>query len=116
MPASGVIPSPNIWHHADVYEIENRCVDPDRSIESAMREIYDWSGSDVLDLGCGTGFHLPRWASDARSVIGVEPHRDLAALATRRTARLGNVDVRIGTAQSVPVADASVDMMQARWL
>lgn len=115
MPAPGVIPSPNIWHHADVYEIENRSVDPDRNIESAMREICDWSGSDVLDLGCGTGFHLPRWASDARSVIGVEPHRDLATLASRRTARLGNVEVRTGTAQSVPVPDASVDMMQARW-
>ena len=25
----------------------------------------DWSGRDVLDIGCGTGFHLPRFAATA---------------------------------------------------
>ena len=36
-----------------------------------------WAGRSVLDLGCGTGFHLPRFAATAASVIGVEPHPDL---------------------------------------
>ncbi|MGH8964272.1 MAG: class I SAM-dependent methyltransferase, partial [Actinomycetes bacterium] len=53
--SDGTVPSPNIWHNTDLYELENRCADPDRNIESAIREIYDWSGRDVLDLGCGTG-------------------------------------------------------------
>ena len=26
----------------------------------------DWTGRDVLDIGCGTGFHLPRFAATAR--------------------------------------------------
>ena len=30
-----------------------------------MASLADWSGRDVLDLGCGTGFHLPRFASAA---------------------------------------------------
>ncbi|MGZ4429086.1 MAG: class I SAM-dependent methyltransferase [Nocardioidaceae bacterium] len=115
MPLPGAVPSPNIWHHPQTYETENRAVDPDGHLESALRELADWSGRDVLDLGCGTGFHLPLWAATARSVVGVEPHPDLARLAARRTARLANVTVREGTAQQVPLPAASVDVMQARW-
>jgi SAM-dependent methyltransferase len=120
-PLPGSVPSPNIWHHPETYEIENRSVDPDGVIESAMRDVLGgsgWAGQDFLDLGCGTGFHLPRWASGqggARAVYGVEPHPDLAAVAARRTRRLANVTVLAGTAQRVPLPDASVDVMQARW-
>jgi SAM-dependent methyltransferase len=114
-PLDGAVPSPNIWQHPQTYEIENRAVDPDGAIEAAMRSVASWQHRDFLDLGCGTGFHLPRWAVDARSVLGVEPHPDLAAVAVRRTARLPQVSVRVGTAQRVPAPDASVDVAQARW-
>ncbi len=113
--AGGVIPSPNIWRHPEVYELENRAVDPDGVIEAAMRAVRDWRGATVLDVGCGSGFHLPRFAADASRVIGVEPHPPLVALARRRTAGLAAVDVRAGTAQQLPVPDASVDVVHARW-
>ena len=113
--SDGAVPSPNIWNAPETYELENRAADPDRRIESAMRAVHDWAGSDVLDLGCGTGFHLHRWAEHARSVTGVEPSADLAAIARRRTSRLGAVRVLQGTAQQVPLPDASVDVVQARW-
>jgi len=80
-----------------------------------MTEIADWSGRTVLDVGCGTGFHLPRFAGRAARVTGVEPHPDLAALARRRTRTLANVTVSQGTAQALPVPDASVDVVHARW-
>ena len=28
--SAGAVPSPNIWHHPDTYEIENRAVDPEQ--------------------------------------------------------------------------------------
>ena len=80
-----------------------------------MTAIADWSGRALLDVGCGTGFHLPRFAGRAARVTGVEPHPDLAALARRRTRRLANVTVSQGTAQALPVPDASVDVVHARW-
>jgi SAM-dependent methyltransferase len=113
--ATGVVPSPNIWHHPETYELENRSVDPEGVIEVAMIEVADWAGRNVLDIGCGSGFHLPRFARTARSVLGVEPHPPLVALARRRTARLGSVTVLPGTAQALPVAPASVDFAHARW-
>ena len=111
----GVIPSPNIWRSPDVYEVENLGVDPDGVIEAAIREIRDWTGATVLDIGCGTGFHLPRFAARARAVIGVEPYPPLLERARRRTAGLRNVTVRAGTAQQLPVPDASVEVTHARW-
>ncbi len=111
----GSVPSPNIWHHPTTYEIENRAADPQGVIEAAMRARADWTGAHLLDLGCGTGFHLPRFAHSADRVTGVEPHPDLAALARRRTHRLDNVQVLPGTAQAIPLPDASVDLVHARW-
>ena len=111
----GAIPSPNIWHHTATYEIENRAVDPSGRLEAEMRTIADWADRDVLDLGCGTGFHLPRFAATAGSVTGVEPHPDLVAIARRRTRSLPSVTVLEGTAQALPLADASVDVVHARW-
>lgn len=112
---AGAVPSPNIWHHPATYELENRAVDPDGRLEAAMRAIADWSGRTVLDLGCGTGFHLPGFAATATAVTGVEPHPDLVALARRRTRRLPNVTVLQGTAQELPLPDASVDVVHVRW-
>jgi ubiquinone/menaquinone biosynthesis C-methylase UbiE len=112
------VPSPNIWQHTATYELENRAVDPDGQLEAAMGAVLGetgWSGGSVLDLGCGTGFHLPRFAATAATVTGVEPHPDLAALARRRVRRLPHVTVLQGTAQAIPMPDASVDVAHARW-
>lgn len=107
--------SPNIWDHTDAYEVENRAVDPQGRIETAMRAVADWQGRRLLDLGCGTGFHLPRWAENAAAVVGVEPHPRLVTLARLRCAGLRHVEVRQGTAQRLPLPDASVDVVHARW-
>lgn len=110
-----VIPSPNIWNTPAVYEIENRGVDPDGLIEAAIRDVRSWDGATVLDVGCGTGYHLPRFAETAHRVIGVEPHRPLLEPARRRTRNLPGVQVLAGTAQKLPVPDADVDVVHARW-
>ena len=111
----GSRPSPNIWRHSATYELESRAFDPECAVEQAMRAIRGWDGASVLDIGCGTGYHLPRFAERATRVIGVEPHGGLASAARRRCAALPGVEVLAGTAQSLPVPDASVDLVHARW-
>lgn len=113
--AAGAVPSPNIWEHPETYEVENRAFDPDGLVAEALERVADWTGRTVLDLGCGTGFHLPWFAERAARVVGVEPHPGLAGLARRRTRRLDHVEVLAGTAQAVPLPDASVDVVHARW-
>lgn len=112
------IPSPNIWTYPSTYEIENRGVDPDGAIWTAMRRVRDWQGADVLDIGCGSGFHLPFFARTARSVVGVEPHPPLVDAALARVRREGmdqSVAVRPGNAENLPLESDSVDVAHARW-
>ncbi|AYY15728.1 class I SAM-dependent methyltransferase [Actinobacteria bacterium YIM 96077] len=86
-----------------------------------MRRIHDWSKQTVVDIGCGSGYHLPLFAHDAHRVIGVEPHPPLVRLARRRIAHLDSpLDSRRavaigGTAQALPLPPSSVDVAHARW-
>jgi SAM-dependent methyltransferase len=115
--ADDLVRSPNIWDHPETYETENGGVDRAGVIESAMLQVLrapDWRGLDVLDVGCGTGFHLPRFAATARSVVGVEPHPPLAALARERVSAM-TVRVLAASAAHTGLPAASVDVAHARW-
>jgi SAM-dependent methyltransferase len=114
-PPRGAVPSPNIWQHTATYELENHAADPDGRLWAAMEARASWRGRTLLDLGCGSGFHLPRFAGTAAQVIGVEPHPGLVRLAQRRTRDLPAVAVHQGTAQEIPLPDASVDVVHVRW-
>ena len=107
------VPSPNIWHWPEVYEVENRAQDAEGDIWRVLAELVDWTGQDVADVGCGDGFHLPRFAETARRVVGIEPHLPLVRRARDRVAGLP-VEVLAGSAQRLPLPDASVDLVHAR--
>lgn len=116
--APGAIRSPNIWDSPQVYEIENRAVDRAGRIDATLLALagrVDWSGATVLDIGCGTGYFLPRFAETAARVVGVEPHAPLLPLARERTAGLPHVEVHLATAQATGRPDGSVDVAHARW-
>ena len=69
-----VIRSPNIWDTPDVYELENCASDRAGVIDTTIDALHPLAGADLLDVGCGTGFHLPRLAARGARVVGVEPH------------------------------------------
>ncbi|MGH3940549.1 MAG: class I SAM-dependent methyltransferase [Pseudonocardiaceae bacterium] len=115
----GVLPSPNIWNWPDVYERENRAVDADGALWQALAERMDWTDRDVVDVGCGDGFHLIRFAQRARSVIGVEPHPPLVVRARQRLRGLAGsggatMQVLAGTAGRLPLPDSTADLVHAR--
>ena len=89
---------------ADVYE-RGRPEYPAETAASIMRELGVREGAPVLDLGAGTGKLTRGLIGAGMDVIAVEPQdslrRTLAAIA-------GEERVRAGTAEAIPLPDASV--------
>jgi SAM-dependent methyltransferase len=105
-------PAPNQGGDPGLYEVENRAMDPDGLVLGAMRKLAPWAGRTLVDLGCGSGYWLPGYAGEAGTVIGVEPDPALLALAAARDRR---VRVLAGSAEHLPLEDASVDVVHARF-
>jgi len=105
-------PAPNQGARPDLYELENRAVDPDGLVLAAMRRLAPWAGRTLVDLGCGSGYWLPGYAAEASEVIGVEPDPALLPLARARDPR---ARVLAGSAEHIPLEDASVDVVHARF-
>jgi SAM-dependent methyltransferase len=104
--------APNQGGNIDLYEIENRALDPEGHVQAALRARATWDGRTLLDLGCGSGFWLGRYADEAGEVIGVEPDPRLLPLAAARDSR---VRVLHGSAEHIPLKNQSVDVVHARF-
>jgi ubiquinone/menaquinone biosynthesis C-methylase UbiE len=109
--------SPNIQSDSELYELENIACDPDHSIEKFLKENFSWVGKNVLDIGCGTGFHLPYYCEDANHVFAVEPHDQSRLKAMKRSVEknLSNVSILKGTAEAISLESASIDFAYARF-
>ena len=107
--------APNIGKHPASYELENEAFDRAGHVLSAMRAIAPWASRTIVDLGCGTGYWLGRYAEEAARVLGIEPDPALRAAAARAAADLANAAVLAGSAEHIPLPDASVDVVHARF-
>ncbi len=105
-------PAPNQGGRPDLYELENRALDPAGLVLAAMRKLAPWAGKTLVDLGCGSGFWLPGYADDAAEVIGVEPDPALITLAGARDPR---ARVLAGSAEHIPLPSQSADVVHARF-
>ncbi|MBC99331.1 MAG: SAM-dependent methyltransferase [Halobacteriovoraceae bacterium] len=114
---AGVHVSPNIQTDSDLYEIENIACDPQHKIESFLESHFGWEGKKVIDVGCGTGYHLPFYARKADHVFGIEPHDKSRLKAMDRLVRenLKNVSVLKGSAEAICLENDLIDLAYARF-
>jgi SAM-dependent methyltransferase len=68
------------------------------------------AGSDVADLGCGTGGLMQSMAPVAASVVGVDREPEMLAAARTRLASHAHVTLQQGELEALPIAPASVDV------
>lgn len=112
--------APNIGGHPASYELENEALDRAGHVLTALRAIAPWEGRTIVDLGCGTGYWLRHYAQEAARVIGIEPDPALRAVAAQSAqepakANMPDIEVLAGSAEHLPLSDASVDVVHARF-
>jgi len=70
------------------------------------------TGERILDVGCGPGFYCVELLEDvgpSGSVVGVDSSAAMLALAARRCAGHGNVELREADATALPVEEGGFD-------
>jgi ubiquinone/menaquinone biosynthesis C-methylase UbiE len=68
----------------------------------------------VLEIGIGSGLNLPFYTSSATEILGLDPDPKLLGMASRRASSLPAAIIG-GSAESIPLRDASVDSVVATW-
>ena len=105
------VPAANQGSDPAAYEMENEAMDPQGTLWGVLRRAADWRHKVLVDLGCGSGYWLPKY-SESEKTIGIEPDERLVDAARARTRR---ATVFRGSAEHLPLADASVDVVHARF-
>jgi SAM-dependent methyltransferase len=107
--------APNIGGHPEIYQIENEALARAGHVFSALRGLAPWAGKTIVDLGCGTGFWLARYAAQAAQAIGIEPDPQGRQQAEAAVAGLPAARVLAGSAEHTGLPDSSVDVVHARF-
>lgn len=71
---------------------------------------------EVLEIGMGSGLNFPFYGDEVRRVLGVEPSLPLVRLAREGARKFPfSLEVLIGSAEALPLPDASVDTAVTTW-
>ena len=77
-------------------------------------EFNAWRGRDVLDVGCGAGVEVVRFARAGARVIGVDIATSAIDLTRQNLAQQGlSARLEVADGEALPLADASCDFVYA---
>jgi ubiquinone/menaquinone biosynthesis C-methylase UbiE len=86
----------------------------DRRLVPYRERIIRAAEGRVLEVGVGSGLNLPFYPDRVREVLALEPNPRLISMAQRST-RSVSVTFVEGSAESIPIDDASIDTIVTTW-
>lgn len=86
-----------------------KVTDPDGVEMRALRSIMNFTGKDIIEIGCGDGRLTRRYARDAASVYAIDPNVDDLRIA-RREVRMKTVHFAAGDVTTDPLPDRTYDL------
>ena len=70
----------------------------------------------VLEIGVGSGLNFPLYGREVEFVYGIDPSPRLLSIARRRAAASGiPVELVLGSATAIPLADNAIDTIVMTW-
>ena len=72
------------------------------------------AGGRVLEIGVGSGLNLPLYTDRTTEIVGLDPHPKLLAMASEKPRSIPSKLIE-GSAESIPLDDASVDTVVSTW-
>jgi ubiquinone/menaquinone biosynthesis C-methylase UbiE len=87
-----------------------------RNLAAYRASIIPAAEGRVLEIGIGSGLNLPFYSRDVTNVVGLDPSPKLLGMARRvETAGFRPVEFIEGSAEAIPLNDASVDTVVTTW-
>ena len=87
-----------------------RPIPPNEILLQAINYLNKSRASQVLDLGCGTGISTEIWKDFADEVIGVEPSKEMIAVASKKNSE-SQIKFINGYSNEIPLPSNSVDII-----
>lgn len=84
-----------------------------RLLKAYRERIVGIAEGRVLEIGIGSGLNLPFYTDRATGILGLEPHPRLLAMASQKLNR--RTRLIEGSAESIPLDDASIDTVVTTW-
>ena len=92
-------------------------LDPEQAETRAIHSLVDFTGMDVLEVGCGDGRLTWRFAEEARAVLALDP--EVSAIETAQAScpahLLQKVTFQTADITTVELAPAAYDVVMLSW-
>jgi ubiquinone/menaquinone biosynthesis C-methylase UbiE len=87
-----------------------------KQLTKYRRSVVAAARGRVLEIGVGSGLNFPLYGKQVERVYGIDPSPRLLAIAGRRAAASGvPVELLLGSATAMPLADNAVDTVVMTW-
>ena len=93
-------------------------IDPERNEIHALKQMADWRGKHVLEIGCGSGRLTRRLAALTPKVDALDPDKTMIALARKELpARYSErVKFKVGSAENLKYPDQTFHIAVFSWV
>ncbi|MDP6822688.1 MAG: class I SAM-dependent methyltransferase [Dehalococcoidia bacterium] len=94
-----------------------KIVDPEAIETRVIHDLVDFTDKRVIEIGCGDGRMLWRYARQAESVLGIDPSQDFidAARAAAPEELAGRVAFEVGDAVTDEFSGGPYDVAVLAW-
>lgn len=93
-------------------EYDLKAVERGKDTANTLKRFLNLEGSNILDLGCGTGGHAIAFSHEGAHTVGLDPDKTVCHLALIRTREMRmSVDFVVGDGSASPLRDSSFHLI-----